>query len=279
MSTSRPSLAEVRAVTQAGVLERRSAEHWAGRLYMRGVSGHVTRWVVSTRALDRVTPDHLTVLMIVVGLGAAGVVGLSASLWAAVVALVGIQVYLLLDCVDGEVARWRRTTSARGVYLDRLGHHVVEGALVVALGFRAAGGLLGRGAGAGGAGEGGLLAAGASWWMVLGALAALLVLIGKLESDLVVVARATSGLPQDTEADPTSSIGPVRRLRRVFAVLPLHRLIGAVELSLLLVGAAVVDALRGDLLATQVLLTATALVALLVAVGHPITILTSRRLR
>ena len=67
MSTSRPSLAEVRAVAQAGVIERRSAEHWAGRLYMRGVSGHVTRWVVSTRALDRITPDQLTVLMIVAG--------------------------------------------------------------------------------------------------------------------------------------------------------------------------------------------------------------------
>jgi phosphatidylglycerophosphate synthase len=274
MPTSRPSLAEVRAVTQAGVLERRSAEHWAGRLYMRGVSGHVTRWVVSTRALDRVTPDQLTLLMIVVGLAAAAGVALSATLWAALAACLGIQVYLLLDCVDGEVARWRRTTSARGVYLDRLGHHVVEGALVVALGFRAAGGVLGRSAG-----EGGLLAAGASWWMVLGAGTALLVIVGKLESDLVVVARATAGLPQDPEADPTSSVGSVRRLRRVFAVLPLHRLIGAVELSLLLVLAAVIDGLRGDLLATQVLLVVTAVVALVVALGHPITILTSRRLR
>lgn len=268
MSTSRPSLAEVRAVAQAGVMERRSAEHWAGRLYMRGVSGHVTRWVVSTRALDRITPDQLTVLMIVVGLAAAGLVALWPALWVAVVAALGIQVYLLLDCVDGEVARWRRTTSARGVYLDRLGHHVVEGALVVALGFRAAGGLAERGFGAG-----------ASWWMVLGAVAALLVVVGKLESDLVVVARASAGLPQDPEADATSSVGSVRRLRRVFAVLPLHRLIGAVELSLLLVAAAVIDQLRADLLATQVLLAATAGVAVLVAVGHPVTILTSRRLR
>ena len=268
MSTSRPSLAEVRAVTQAGVLERRSAEHWAGRLYMRGVSGHVTRWVVSSRALDRVTPDQLTVLMIIVGLVAALLVALWPALWIAVVAALGIQLYLLLDCVDGEVARWRRTTSPRGVYLDRLGHHVVEGALVVALGFRAAGGLAERG-----------LAPGASWWMVLGALAALLVIVGKLESDLVVVARASAGLPQDPEADPTSSVGSVRRLRRVFTVLPLHRLIGAVELSLLLVAAGVIDLLRGDLLATQVLLVATAGVALLVAVGHPVTILTSRRLR
>ncbi|MFP4634623.1 MAG: CDP-alcohol phosphatidyltransferase family protein, partial [Nitriliruptoraceae bacterium] len=96
---------------------------------------------------------------------------------------------------------------------------------------------------------------------------------------VVVVARSTAGLAPAPEADATSSVGSVRRLRRVFALLPLHRLIGAVELSLLLIVAAVVDAVRGDVLATQVLLAAVGAVALLVAVGHPITILTSRRLR
>ncbi len=278
MSTSRPSIAEVRAVSQAGVLQRRSSEHWAGRLYMRTLSGWVTRWVVSTRALDRVTPDHLTLLMIVVGLIGAGVVALWPGWWPALVAFVLIQGYLLLDCVDGEVARWRRTTSARGVYLDRLGHHVVESALVVGLGFRAAGGFIERVVGASGAAGGFAGGFDASGWMVLGALAALLVVIGKLESDLVVVARATAGLPAAPEADATSSVSTVRSLRRVFAVLPLHRLIGAIELTLLLLVAATVDAVRGDVLATQVLLTATAAVALLVAVGHPVTILTSRRL-
>jgi hypothetical protein len=272
MSTSRPSIAEVRAVSQAGVLERRSAEHWAGRLYMRTLSGWVTRWVVSTRALERVTPDQLTLLMIVVGLAAGGVVALWPGWWAALVAFVLIQGYLLLDCVDGEVARWRRTTSARGVYLDRLGHHVVESALVVGLGFRAAGGFVERVVGASGGPE-------ASGWMVLGALAALLVVLGKLESDLVVLARASAGLPAAPEADATSSVSTVRSLRRIFAVVPLHRLIGAVELTLLLLIAATIDAVRGDLLATQVLLAATAAVALLVAVGHPVTILTSRRLQ
>ena len=257
-ASARPTLAEVRRVGQAGVLERRSAEHWAGRLYMRTLSGHVTRWLVPLA----VTPDQLTVLMIVVGLAAAALASWP-TLVGAVTVLVLIQLYLLLDCVDGEVARMRATTSAAGVYLDRLGHHVVESALVVGLGLRAAGGP----------------STDPSWWVAVGALAALLVVIGKLESDLVVVARSVGGLPPAPEADATSSVGTVRRLRRVFAYLPLHRLIGAVELSLLLVVAAVVDAVRGDVLATQVLLVAVGAVALLVAVGHPVTILTSRRLR
>ncbi len=256
--STRPSLAEVRRVAQAGVLERRSAEHWAGRLYMRGLSGHVTRWLVPMR----VTPDALTLLMIAVGLAAAVAAAWPAVL-AAVAVVVLVQLYLLLDCVDGEVARMRATTSAAGVYLDRLGHHVVEAALVLGLGVRAAGGP----------------STTPSWWLVAGAVAALLVVVGKLESDLVVVARTTAGLAPAPEADATSSVGSVRRLRRMFAYVPLHRLIGAVELSLLLLVAAVIDAVRGDVLATQALLAATAAVALLVAVGHPLTILTSRRLR
>jgi phosphatidylglycerophosphate synthase len=259
MSSSRPSIAELRAVSQpASVVGRRSAEHWAGRLYMRDVSIHVTRRLIATR----VTPDSLTLLMIVVGLFAAGIVTVP-TLWAAVLAAVLVQVYLLLDCVDGELARWRRTTSAAGVYLDRLGHHVVEAALVLGLGFRAAGGITPT----------------PTWWVTLGAVSALLVVIGKLESDLVTVARAGSGLPTEVETDPTSSVAQVRRLRRVIAVIPVHRLIGAVELALLLIVAAVVDLVSGGLLGTRVLLGATTVVAFVVALGHPITILTSQRLR
>ena len=47
---------------------------------------------------------------------------------------------MLLDCCDGEVARWRQTSSPRGVYLDRVGHYVAECGIAVALGIRAAGG-------------------------------------------------------------------------------------------------------------------------------------------
>ena len=259
MPTSRPSLTELRAVAQAGVTERRSAEHWAGRLYMRRLSLRVTRLLVATR----VTPNALTLLMIVVGLVAALAVAVVPGVGGAVAALVLVQAYLLLDCVDGEVARWKGLTSAHGVYLDRLGHHVVEAALVVALGVRAAGGP----------------SATADWWMVVGALAALLVVIGKLESDLVTVARAGGGLPAAAETDPVSRVGAVRGLRRLFGVLPVHRLVGAVEISLLLVVAALIDLVGGGLEATRGLLIAVGAVALLVAVGHPVTVLTSGRLR
>jgi phosphatidylglycerophosphate synthase len=259
MPTSKPSIDDLRAVVQPpGLIERRSAEHWAGRLYMRRISLHATRWLVGTRF----TPNALTVLMIVTGLVAAFVLMLPGVL-AAVGAALLIQLYLLLDCVDGEVARWRRVSSAAGVYLDRLGHHVVEAAIVCGLGVRAAGGP----------------AQEPGWWLVIGLVSALFVMLGKLESDLVAVARATHGLPGSEGGDPSSSIGSVRRMRRVFAIVPLHRLVGAIELTLLAVVAAVIDAVIGDLLATRVLLAGVGFTAVAVAIGHPITIVSSQRLK
>src|SRR4051795_8065779 len=48
-SSSMPSIAELRRVTQPdSVLGRASAEHWAGRLYMRRLSPYATRALLAT---------------------------------------------------------------------------------------------------------------------------------------------------------------------------------------------------------------------------------------
>jgi len=258
MRSSQPSVAELRAVTQPPELVgRRSAEHWAGRLYMRRVSAHVTRRVLGLP----VTPNGWTVLMIVVGVAGAAVLAVP-GLWTAVVAALAIQVYLLLDCVDGEVARWRRTTSAAGVYLDRLGHYTVEAALLAALGVRVDGGYAAIGLGT-----------------VVGLAAAVLALLSKAETDLVVVARTSAGLPMDEERDAAPGTNALRGIRRVFALVPVHRIIGGIELSLLAVVAAAVDAVAGTPVGSRALLWIAAAAAAVVAVGHPVAILSSQRLR
>ncbi|HSJ43436.1 MAG TPA: CDP-alcohol phosphatidyltransferase family protein [Euzebyales bacterium] len=258
MRSSPPSVAELRAVSQpAELVGRRSAEHWAGRLYMRRVSAHVTRRVLGLP----VTPNGWTVLMIVVGVAGAAVLAVP-GLWTAIAAAAAIQVYLLLDCVDGEVARWRRTTSAAGVYLDRLGHYTVEAALLAALGVRVDGGYAAIGLGT-----------------VVGLATAVLALLSKVETDLVVVARVSAGLPVDAERDAAPGTSTLRGVRRVFAAVPIHRIIGGVELSLLAVVAAVVDVATGEAVGSRALLAVATVAAAIVAVGHPIAILSSQRLR
>src|SRR5699024_11161422 len=49
------------------------------------------------------------------------------------------QVQMYIDCCDGEVARWRGTSGAKGVFLDKVGHYTTEGLVAAALGVRAVG--------------------------------------------------------------------------------------------------------------------------------------------
>ena len=77
--------------------------------------------------------------MIVVGVLAAAALTVP-GLWGAVAAVLLIQLQILLDCSDGELARWRRQFSPAGIYLDRFGHYFTETLLPIALGIRADGG-------------------------------------------------------------------------------------------------------------------------------------------
>jgi phosphatidylglycerophosphate synthase len=105
-------------VTQPpSLFERNSGEHWTGRLYMRRLSPYVTRLILPTR----VSADALTGATLVAGLAAAALLTLPGLLPAAG-ALLLIQLQMLLDCSDGEVARWRGRYSTAGIYLDWMSH-------------------------------------------------------------------------------------------------------------------------------------------------------------
>ena len=67
--------------------------------------------------------------------------------------------------------------------------------------------------------------------------------------------------------------------RRLASVLRVHRITQAVELSLLILVAAIVDAARGGLAATRVLVVACLVVAAVMVLAHLVAILGSRRLR
>src|SRR3712207_4134230 len=97
-----PSIAELRAATQPpSIFERNSGEHWAGKLYVRRLSPYLTRALIPTP----LTPNAVTWLMILTGVAAAGVLTLP-GIVPAVAAVVLIQLQILFDCSDGELARW-----------------------------------------------------------------------------------------------------------------------------------------------------------------------------
>ncbi len=256
---SGPSLAEVKASGQPpGVIARLNDEHWAGRVYMRRVSPRAT-WVFARLGWS---PNMVTVGFIVCGV-AAGVVVAFGGLWSAIVAAVLIQAYLLLDCSDGELARWSGRTSATGVYLDLIGHYLGESALLAGLGFRAQGHLTVSGP-----------------YVTAGLAAALLAMLVKAETDNVIVARAKSGLAVAHEEAALAPRGSGLALaRRLASALRVHRAIQAVELSILILIAAIIDTIAGTLTATRVLVVACLVIAALMVVAHLAAIVASRRLR
>ena len=211
-----PTIAELREVTQPpSVRTRAGAEHWVASAYLRDVSPYLTRVLLKAGF----SANGVTWLMI-----ACTVLATFSTAWwtlaGAILTVVFIQLQMLLDCCDGEVARWRQTSSPKGVYLDRVGHYVAECGISVALGIRAARELeLGN------------------VWVSLGLLLGLLVCLNKVENDLVHVSRHYAGLPQmqDTEsvrkpAQGAAPAGPADRpLRPVPPGLPLR---GAVVVDL-----------------------------------------------
>ncbi|MBW1601983.1 CDP-alcohol phosphatidyltransferase family protein [Streptomyces sp. JJ66] len=257
----KPSVAELRPVVHPeGVKDRRSGEHWAGRLYMREISLRVDRHLVGTR----VTPNQLTYVMTLAGVLAAPAL-LVPGIWGAVLGVVMVQLYLLLDCVDGEIARWKRQFSLGGVYLDRVGAYLCDAAVLVGFGLRAADPW----------GTGGV-----EWlWAFLGTLAALGAVLIKAETDLVAVARHQGGLPpvQEAASEPRSS--GLALARRAAAALKFHRLVLGIEASLLILLLAIVDAARGDLFYTRLGVAVLAAIALLQTLLHLVSVLASSRLR
>jgi phosphatidylglycerophosphate synthase len=254
----RPTIAELREVTQPpSVRTRAGAEHWVAALYLRDISPYLTR--VLLRA--GFSANGVTWLMIATA-ALAALVTAWPTLLAAVLVVLLCQLQMLLDCCDGEIARWKETYSPRGVYLDRVGHYTAECGIAVGIGVRVGGPELGNA------------------WVSLGLLLALLIALNKVENDLVHVSRHYAGLPQvqDAEAVKIPTGGLLRTARRLARIVPFHRVFHSVELSLLVLVAAIAD-LWLDGLATQWLLIGLVCAAAVTVVGHLVAVLSSSRLR
>ena len=148
-----------------------------------------------------------------------------------------IQLQILLDCSDGEVARWRNSRSPAGIYLDRIGHYVTEAALPIALGDPRRRRL------------------DRSALDHARLVIAVLVLLIKGETALVHVARAEAGLPpaggHARRSRRRGAALPARAAPGARRALPFYRAFVAIEFTLLALAAAIVGRVDGDLDGTR----------------------------
>ena len=213
---SRPTIAQIREISQpVSVTGRSTSEHWIADLYQRKISVYLTLLLLRTP----ITANGVTWLMIITGasIGPAlliqGWVGIALALFLS-------QLQMLIDCCDGEVARWRNTKSPMGIFLDKLGHYAAEGLIPIFFGLRLAGWPERPITG--------------SIYPFLGALLAILVIVNKSLNDAVHVARAFSGLNkiQDTKGANLPVKGALRSARKVFRFFPIQRIFHSVEFTI-----------------------------------------------
>ena len=241
---------------------RANAEHWTASLYLRDISPYLTWMLLKTS----ISANGVTGLMILVGWSTAAAL-LVPGIGGAVLALVLGQLQMLVDCSDGEVARWRNTRSPAGVFLDKVGHYSTEALIPIALGIRAAGWPLDLPAD--------------YLWTTIGFALALVIVLNKALNDMVHVARAAAGLDKLSdrkgEAEPSQRV--VARLRRAARFVPFHRLYHSVELTILAFLTAVVALFLPPLTAERGLVIILLPLAVLALFGHFVAIMASKRVR
>ncbi|MGO2035140.1 MAG: CDP-alcohol phosphatidyltransferase family protein [Brevibacterium sp.] len=266
-----PTLSELRAKAQPiEVRSRKNAEHWSAQLYLRHISIYFTMLLVRTR----ISANGVTGLMILAG-WAIAVSLLIPGIWGAVLAVFFSQVQMYIDCCDGEVARWRGTSGAKGVFLDKVGHYTTEGLVAIALGVRAVGEWKNLESDPGGTYP----------YLLAGTGLACFVLLNKALNDMVHVSRAFNGLDKLPDSKEATALNPgaIARLKQIARFVPFHRIYHSVELSLLALFSSIVTVIavhlgQSALFGERWLVLILAPLCLLSVVGHFLSIMASRRL-
>jgi phosphatidylglycerophosphate synthase len=93
---------------------------WYGRFFVWKISAPITYLLVRTP----ISANQITVIQEIIGTIGAIMLAVP-SIKIMLLGIFLIQFGFILDCVDGEVARYKGQSSVRGVFLDLIGHQIV----------------------------------------------------------------------------------------------------------------------------------------------------------
>ncbi len=116
------AIQEMRQVCQPRKMNRRgkmvfAGSCWYNKYCTRYFSIYFTWFFVKLG----VGANGITALMLICGL-LGPLLCMPHSVWITILGVFFLCMFEVLDCVDGEVARWAKKTSVKGVYLDKLSH-------------------------------------------------------------------------------------------------------------------------------------------------------------
>lgn len=106
------------------------AEDW----YCINICRKITIYITKLLLYTPITANQVTLLSMIAGFAAGVLFGFGTHFQSLAGALL-LQLWLILDCVDGEVARYRGTTGICGKYVDTLNHCMTEPFVFLCVGF------------------------------------------------------------------------------------------------------------------------------------------------
>ena len=117
-----PSIRELRKICQEPVW---NYENPYTKFFYRKVSIYFTKLLLHTF----ITANQATLISLAFGLLGVILFSLQYYLFGALM----FPLSILFDCIDGEIARYRRTSSIKGVYLDVMTHYIIDSSIFVGL--------------------------------------------------------------------------------------------------------------------------------------------------
>jgi phosphatidylglycerophosphate synthase len=116
-----PSISEMRQVCQKKIPNRKGKMVYSDHLWARYVTRHYSIYLTRIFVALGISANGVTFLMMLTGMIAFALC-VPHILWANIVGLILWFLFEALDCSDGEVARWTKRSSVKGVYLDLITH-------------------------------------------------------------------------------------------------------------------------------------------------------------
>ncbi len=125
-----PDIATLKEICHRGKLEKDRRSWYAAS---RSVAIYITWLLIHTG----VTANQVTLMTVSLSLASALMLATPPA-WLALCGACTMLAYHLLDKVDGDIARYRQTSSIVGVYLDEVGHGIAFAGLFLGLGMHLA---------------------------------------------------------------------------------------------------------------------------------------------
>ena len=111
------SFKEFKQIIQGSKLEKRKIK----RDWWHAIFTFFSRYITWILVKTRISANFITISGFLIGLLGLFFIGIGNNLFI-IIGFILLYIYYISDEVDGEVARYKKQTSLRGIYYDEIGH-------------------------------------------------------------------------------------------------------------------------------------------------------------